>query len=581
MLERALARPKQLDRDLDDEVAFHLTMREEKNRAAGMDAAEARLRGAAAIRKHHAVKENSRICGDGFRSKRFGKTCATAPGRCGTALASRRRGAHAGFGYRCADGDLQRDRFRPAAAVAVHRTRPTRAPVLHQEGVPIGAPSPLDVRDFARGNHTFANMVVYDHWRKNVNLATSFSEPEQRVVGLVPAAYFQTLDIRPVMGRLFTEEENHYGKHYVAAISARLWRNRFASDRSILGRKIRINDESYAIVAVMPDAIPDWLESRTIDVWTPFAPTGNEWFESSRGERDNTAIGRLKPGVSIEQAQADLATIAAGLAATHPIDRGVGVILKPLADTRIGTLRPVLFLLMGAVSLVLLIACANLANLLLARNSVRQRELAVRVALGAGRVGLVRQLLAETLLLSLIGGAAGLLLARLGLVALTRTHVNDLPQLAEIGIHFRSLLFALLTSLFDDLLFGLAPALAGTRLNLADALKEGGRSGSMGSRKLRFRNALVAAEMALSLILVVGASLLVQSIVRLQRQDVGARVDHLLKGHFYVPPARYPDAAAITRFWDQLGQTSSSPTWRDRRECDHALPSGKRLDTVH
>ncbi len=178
------------------------------------------------------------------------------------------------------------------------------------------------------------------------------------------------------------------------------------SDTAILGRTIRINDESYPIVAVMPDAIPEWMESKKIDVWTPFAPTGNEWFESSRGSRDFTAIGRLKAGISLEQAQADLATIAAGLAAAHPIDHGVGVILKPLADTRIGTLGPVLSMLMGAVTLVLLIACSNLANLLLARNSARQRELAVRVALGAGRIGLVRQLLAETLLLS-VGRRSG------------------------------------------------------------------------------------------------------------------------------------------------------------------------------
>jgi len=163
-------------------------------------------------------------------------------------------------------------------------------------------------------------------------------------------------------------------------------------------------------------------------------------------------------------------------------------------------------------------------------------------------------LLAETLLLSLIGGAAGLLLARLGLVALTRTHVNDLPQLAEIGIHSRVLLFTLLTSLFTTLLFGLAPALTGTRLNLTDALKQGGRSGSMGARRLRLRNVLVAAEMALSLILVVGASLLIQSVMRLQRQELGARADHLLKGHFYVPPARYPDQAAITRLCEQLAE---------------------------
>jgi putative ABC transport system permease protein len=249
-----------------------------------------------------------------------------------------------------------------------------------------------------------------------------------------------------------------------------------------------------------------------------------------------------------------LSGIAAGLAATYAIDRAIGVVVAPLSDRRVGELRPVLLLLMGAVTLVLLIACANLANLLLARNAVRQRELAVRTALGAGRLGLLRPLLAETLLLALLGGAAGLALARFGLVLLTRAYLDDLPQLAGVGIHAPVLVFTLATSVLTSVLFGLAPALTGTRVNVVDALKQGGRSGSAGARRSRLRHALVAAEMALPLILVVGAGLLVQSIVRLQQQETGARVDHLLKGHFYIPPARYPDAGAITRFADRLGE---------------------------
>ena len=172
----------------------------------------------------------------------------------------------------------------------------------------------------------------------------------------------------------------------------------------------------------MPDVIPEWMEQGrpgSVEVWTPFA-FPHVWLESARGGRGDSAIARLKPGVSIAQAQADLAAIAARLAAAHPVDRGIGVAIRRLSDTRVGELRPMLFLLMGAVSLILLIACVNLANLLLARNSTRQREMTVRAALGAGRGGLVRQLLAETLLLSLLGGLAGLALARIGVAALTR-----------------------------------------------------------------------------------------------------------------------------------------------------------------
>jgi len=417
-----------------------------------------------------------------------------------------------------------------------------------------GGPSPMDVRDFAQLNHSFQEMVTYDTWRKNVSFGSSGGEPEQMRVGLVPAAYFEVLDVHPIMGRLFTEEENQEGKNYVAAISARLWKDRYAGDSAILGRKIRINDEPYTIVAVMPDAIPEWLEPwrpGLVEVWTPFA-FSDLWSEGSRATRGYCGLARLKPGVSLEQGQADLSTIAAGLAAAHPVDQGIGVLVARVSDTRVGELRPMLFLLMGAVSLILLIACVNLANLLLARNSARQRELAVRAALGAGRAGLVRQLFAETLLLSLIGGAVGLALAQMGLAFVTRTHPESLSQLASMGIDWRVLAFTLLVSLATSLLFGVAPALTGTRLNLVDSLKQGGRSATSGRPAQRLRNLLVVTEMAMSLMLLVDATLLVRSIIGLQHQRLGIRQDHLLKGHIYVPGVRYPDPGAITRFCDQF-----------------------------
>jgi predicted permease len=428
------------------------------------------------------------------------------------------------------------------------------------DGVPItgfaypGGPSLLDMRDFAQNSHSFQKMVVYDTWRKNVSFGDSTAQPEQMQVGLVPAAYFEVLDMRPIMGRMFTEEENQEGKDYVAAISARLWRNRFADDQAILGRKIVINAEPYTIIAVMPDVIPEWMEPGhvgAIEVWTPF-PASDVLPESSRGARGFGSLARIKPGVRLEQAQAELSTIAAAMAAAHPADYGVGVSLSRVADTRVGTLRPMLFLLMAAVSLILLIACVNLANLLLARNSVRQRELAVRAALGAGRRGLIRQLLAETLLLSLIGGGVGLGLARLGLAGLGRLHPEDLPQLGTVGIDLRVLAFTLLVSLVTSLLFGLAPAFVGTRLNLVDALKQGGRYGTSGPGSQRLRNVLVVTEMALSLMLLVGASLLVRSILRLQGQSLGIRQDHLLRGQIYLPSVRYSDPGSITRFCDEF-----------------------------
>jgi len=419
-----------------------------------------------------------------------------------------------------------------------------------------GGPSPLDVRDYAQASHSFQKLVAYDTWRKNVSFGVSGGEPEQMRVGLVPADYFEILDVQPLVGRLFTPGENQEGKNYVAAINTHVWNTRFARDPAILGRKIRINDEAYTIVAVMPDVIPEWMESARagpVELWSPFA-FDRVWLETSRGGRGDEALGLLKPGVSLEQAQADLSTVAATLAASHPIDRGVGVVIKRLADTRAGTLRPMLFLLMGAVALILLIACVNLSNLLLARNSTRQRELARRAALGAGRSGLLRHLLAETLLLSLIGAGAGLVLAQLALTVLTRMHPKDLPQLNSLELDGRVLAFTFAVSLATCFLFGLAPALTGTRLDLVEALKQGGRSSASSPRTQRVRNLLVITEMALSLMLLVGASLLAQSIVRLQHQSLGIREDHLLKGHFYLPGVRYPDSGAITRFSNEFAE---------------------------
>ncbi|HTC33113.1 MAG TPA: ABC transporter permease [Bryobacteraceae bacterium] len=418
-----------------------------------------------------------------------------------------------------------------------------------------GGPSALDMQDFARNSHSFENMAVYDTWRKNVSFSDRQVAPEQMWVGLVPRAYFEILDMKPMMGRLFTEDESGVVKNYIAAISDRMWRDRYGSDPAILGRKITVNDEPYTIVAVMPDVIPEWMESKAIHIWTPvgFANISEDGVtEAARGARGFYSLARIKPGVSMSQAQADLATIAARLAAEHTADRGIGVALETLSETRAHNLRPMLFLLVGAVSLILLIACVNLANLLLARNSARQQELAMRAALGAGKGRLVVQLLTETLLLSVIGGGIGLLLARIGVTSLTRIHPENLPQLASIGVDWRVLTFTLVLSLITSLFFGLGPALTSVRSNPGEALKLGSRSGTAGSRAQRMRSILVVMEMAMSLMLLVGASLLIQSILRLERQQLGIRQDHLLTGAFYLPGIRYSAPAAITRFSDQF-----------------------------
>src|SRR5215472_10960333 len=437
--------------------------------------------------------------------------------------------------------------------VRIYSTK-NEAPIASNIAGRFGGPSPADLRDFAQANHTFEHMVIYDSWRKNVSFGDG-GEPEQMLVGLVPGAFFKVLGVQPVIGRLFTEDESYTGKHYLAAISTRVWKIRYGGNADAVGKTIRINDEPYTIVAVMPDVIPEWLDYRDVQIWTPFGfadALGDLWTEAGRRGRGWYSLGRIKTEVSLQQAQAELSTIATSLATAHPVDRGIGVMLQKLSDTRAQNLQPMLFLLMGAVSLILLIACVNLANLLLARNSVRERELAMRAALGADKKRLVQQLLAETLLLSLIGGGVGLLLAQLGVKGLAAMRPANLPELSSLGIDWRVLIFTALISVVTSLVFGLGPALTASRLNLVESLRLGCRAGTAGGGAQRMRNTLVAGEIAMSLMLVIGAALLVQTILHLESQQLGIRADHLLTAHFYLPPVHYPNPGTITRFSDQF-----------------------------
>jgi len=549
----------QRESELDRELESHLELEAEEQQESGFEPEEAHYAARRAFGNIAMVREDVRGIWNAIWLEHFGRDARHAarllrksPGFTAVAVLTLALGIGANTAIFSAINALMLRPLPFSAADQLVRIYSIQKGMFNTFANPDG-PSAPDVQDFAQRSHSFQKMVAYDTWRKNVSFGDSAGEPEQMRVGLVPAAYFEVLDIHPIIGRLFTDDENQEGKGYVAAISARMWRDRFDRDASILGRKIRINGEAHTIVAVMPDVIPAWMEpGRHSEVWTPLTFSPEMWSETARAERGYAVLARLKSGVSLEQAQADLSVIAAALAAEHPVDQGVGVAVRKLADTRVGSLRPMLLLLMGSVSLILLIACVNLANLLLARNAARQRELAVRAALGSARGGLVRQLLAETLLLSLIGATAGLILAKIGLASVMSMHPKDLPQLGSLGIDWRVLTFTLLVSLFTSLLFGLAPALTGTRINLVDALKQGRRSGIMGKSGRRMRNMLVATEMAMSLMLLVAASLLVQSILRLERLNLGIRQDHLLRGRFYLPGVRYPEPGAITRFCDQF-----------------------------
>jgi putative ABC transport system permease protein len=433
-----------------------------------------------------------------------------------------------------------------------------------RDGKPEGVSGP-DLRDFATQSHAFEKIAIYDQWRKNVSTSPRRDDAAEVLVGLAPPEFFETLAIQPLLGRLFTPDEGLEGRNHVALITEAFWKSHFQRDPKILGRTLSINDQPYIIIGVLPATIPGWLHraQEQLPVFEPFVPGPGVWNESSRGGRGNGSIGLLKPGVTVGQAQADLARIAENLATTHPVDRGVSVTVTPLATMRTGDLRPLLLLLMGAVGLILLIACSNLAALLLARNTTRQREFAMRKALGAGRAALVRQVLMETLVLSLMGSGCGLAMAWGTIRALRTADPGKIPQLLELTLDWRVVLFTVAAGLGTCLFFGIMPALLSTRVNAAAVLKEGGRTSSGASRQV-FRKALVTAQIALSLMLVVGAGLLIRTLARLENQDLGFQVDHLIRGHLYLPPAHYTTAESITQFCDRLtAQIRALPGVRD------------------
>jgi putative ABC transport system permease protein len=424
----------------------------------------------------------------------------------------------------------------------------------------VTGPSALDTRDFGNFSNTLEQIVAYDIWRKNVSGMAGDIQAEQLAVGLAPAEYFKILGIQPVIGRFFTAEENQPGKQFVAALNYSFWQSHFNGDQSVLGKSIRINNEPYTIVAVMPDVIPEWMEvpHKQPQVWTPFLPYPGIWDANHRGDRGFSVLARLKAGVTLQQAKADLQRIGGTLSQQYPLDRGWGVDVGKLSETRVGNLRPVLILLMGAVALILLIACANLANLLLARNSFRYREIAVQTALGASKWVLLRQLLTETVLMALMGGVLGIGLAWAGCSMLKHIHPSKLPQLSSITMDVRVLLFAIGLSWLTSLLFGILPSLSATRVNLADALKDSGRSATSSSNRQYGRRLLAVAEMAFAVMLLIAAGLVIQSLLKFQLQRPGFQTDHLLTAHLFLPGNRYSDPGKITQFADALRQRVQS-----------------------
>jgi putative ABC transport system permease protein len=365
-------------------------------------------------------------------------------------------------------------------------------------------------------------------------------------VGLVTPELFSVFHVSPILGRTFTNEETLPGRFRVAVLSHSMWQSRFGSDPNVSGRTLQLNGATYAIIGVMPAGFsyPDRAE-----LWRPL-PIDPAKLDP--GPHYLSVVGRLKPGVTLAQAQADMSVIAARLSQQYKEkNAGHGVKLEPLTNVVVGDIALALDVLLGAVGFVLLIACANLANLMLARVGARQKEIAVRTALGASRLRIVRQLLTESIMLAVAGGAAGLLLAIWTVRWIVSLSADTIPRVHEISVDLRVAGFTLLVSVVTGVLFGLAPAIQVSRPDLTDALKESGRA-TAGLRRNRLRSALVISEVALSLVLLVGAGLMIRSFAKLNQVDPGFKPGQVITVGVALLPSKYPEDEQVAQGFSQI-----------------------------
>jgi putative ABC transport system permease protein len=405
----------------------------------------------------------------------------------------------------------------------------------------------LNFLDWARENQSFSSMAAF---RTDILTLTGKGRPERVPAGFISAALFPLLEVKPVIGRSFTPQEDQVGAAPVALISDGFWKRKYGSSPDILGKAITLDGTSYTVVGVVPGgSYYSSFRFQNSDVYVPIGQWNDPTFRDRRARMGTHAVGRLKPGVTFEQAKADMDTLSQHLAEAYPeADKGVGIALVPLKQDVVGYIQPYLLVLLAAVGFVLLIACVNVANLMLARSTGRAREFAIRVAVGAGRSRVVRQLLTESILLALAGGGLGLLLATWGLQAALRVLPEALPRVQEVHLDSHVLLFTVAVSLLTGILFGLAPALRGSTADIQATLKEGGRGASAAHH--RTQSVFVVAEVALALVLLAGAGLMIRSLYALWSVDPGFDPHHVLAFRATFPPLKSSDA--IRAVWRQV-----------------------------
>ncbi|HLJ47157.1 MAG TPA: ABC transporter permease [Bryobacteraceae bacterium] len=404
--------------------------------------------------------------------------------------------------------------------------------------------------DLADTNRAFDSVAAY-YSGFGANLGGDDATPVRITRGFSTASLFPLLGVKPILGRPYSPEEDQPGHSQVAMLSFPLWRSLYAGDRNIAGKTIRLNGRPFTIIGVLPEGFDFAGDNQ---VWTPLGL--DRANPSNRGNHNWQVIARLKPGATLAEAQTDLHAFADRLLKQFPNNYGPnlgwGVFAVPLREELVAKIRPALLILMAAVGFVLLIACANIANLLLVRASAREKEISIRTALGAGRWRTVRQLLTESLLLALVGSGAGLALGAWGLFAIRGMSAGILPHVGKIELDAAVLWFTFAIALFTGILFGLAPAVRLTHPSLLGAIQESARGSSGGRGGQRLRNVLVVAEIAFSLMLVTGAGLAIRGFRELLRVDPGFRTDHILTMRMSLPAVTYPQGPRVARFYDQV-----------------------------
>jgi len=435
-----------------------------------------------------------------------------------------------------------------------------RFPTQGLERIPVSAPEYLD---YEKQTKSFDKIGAFNYAAYNL---TTADVPERIAGAVVSPSVFPLLGVEAIRGRVFINDEGAEGRDDVVVISARLWKRRFNSDPTIVGNKITLNDRPYTVVGIMPEQFDFPLPLFNVqgarfasraDIWKPLAFTKDEL--EARYSRSYGMIARLRSGVSVSRAQAEIQTITANFQRTHPKNypqetTAFGAKLYPLHEQVVGPMRTGLWILVAAVALVLLIACANLTTMLLARAGSREREMAIRVALGASLKRMLRQLLTESVLLSIVGGTAGVLLAIWALDVLRVIGGQTVPRLREVNLDLSVLAMTFGVSVLTGILFGLVPALVSAKPQLTETLNEGGRGSTVGAHRNRLRNSLIVAETVLALVLLIGAGLLVKSFVRLQNVSPGFNPQNVLTAEISLSVVKYPRGQSVVNFYEEASR---------------------------